>query len=255
MTPTFTKHLQATLAGQRTHAIINADCMAVGHRLPENVFGLTLCDPPFGMSYRGWSNSQKAIANDDLPFIWWLKHAHRATKPGGALICFCNWKTQEDWRNAIRIAGWSIRSHVLWDKGQGGMGHTATTFAPRHEVIWFATKGRFRFQNGRPDSVLPVANIPPGKRLHSTEKPQPLLRELIRRTTVAGDVVYDPTMGSGSAGAAAIAEGRGFIGVELDDENYKTASKRIQAAVKGASKTKGKPAGGVRFKRAGGVAA
>jgi len=154
-------------------------------------------------------------------------------KTDAALACFCQWKGQEDFKTAIRLAGFDVRSHVIWDRLNGGMGATHCTFAPRHDVVWFATKGRFRFPNGRPDSVLPHANVPTKRRVHSTQKPHDLMTQLVRKLTPVGGIVYDPCMGSGSTGAAAIAAGYRFIGVELDARNFANAKRRIVAAASG----------------------
>jgi DNA modification methylase len=42
-----------------------------------------------------------------------------------------------------------------------------------------------------------------------------------------GDVVLDFTMGCGSTGVSAKLTGRDFIGIELEEEYYNTAKKRI----------------------------
>ena len=42
-----------------------------------------------------------------------------------------------------------------------------------------------------------------------------------------GDVVLDSTMGSGTTGVAALNSNRNFIGIELDNDYFETASKRI----------------------------
>lgn len=146
-------------------------------------------------------------------------------------------------RLGIRLAGFNVRSQVIWDRRNGGMGATHTTFAPRHDVIWFATKGRFAFPNGRPDSVLSFSNVAASKRLHSTQKPDDLMRELVRRLTPAGGIVFDPCMGSGSTGAAAVALGHRFIGVELDDHNFKVAQRRLRDA----ARFKAKPAAPIHY--------
>lgn len=39
-----------------------------------------------------------------------------------------------------------------------------------------------------------------------------------------------PKMGSGSTGVACVQEGRNFIGIELGDQYFETATKRIQEA-------------------------
>ena len=45
-----------------------------------------------------------------------------------------------------------------------------------------------------------------------------------------GGTVLDAFMGSGSTGVAAVKTGRSFIGMELSDQYFDTATKRIQEA-------------------------
>lgn len=46
--------------------------------------------------------------------------------------------------------------------------------------------------------------------------------------TKPGDLVFDPFMGSGSTGVACRRLGRGFIGVELDNDYYNIALARLE---------------------------
>jgi DNA modification methylase len=66
-----------------------------------------------------------------------------------------------------------------------------------------------------------------GKRNHQTEKPQDILEFILKYWTDEGDVVLDPTMGSGSTGVACKKLGRSFIGMELTDKYFGVAKKRI----------------------------
>lgn len=45
-----------------------------------------------------------------------------------------------------------------------------------------------------------------------------------------GGTVIDCFMGSGSTGVACVQEGRNFIGIELGEEYFDVATKRIQEA-------------------------
>lgn len=67
-----------------------------------------------------------------------------------------------------------------------------------------------------------------GKRNHQTEKPQDILEFILKYWTDEGDVVLDPTMGSGSTGVACKKMGRSFIGIELTDKYFGVANKRIR---------------------------
>lgn len=63
---------------------------------------------------------------------------------------------------------------------------------------------------------------------HPTQKPVALLEYLIKTYTNEGDTVLDFTMGSGSTGVAANNLNRKFIGIELNEEYFEIAKKRIE---------------------------
>ena len=63
--------------------------------------------------------------------------------------------------------------------------------------------------------------------LHPTQKPVALMEYLIRTYTNAGETVLDFTMGSGTTGVACKNLGRKFIGIEMDEDYFKVAEKRI----------------------------
>jgi site-specific DNA-methyltransferase (adenine-specific) len=68
---------------------------------------------------------------------------------------------------------------------------------------------------------------PPARNPHPTVKPLDLMRWLVRLGCPPGGVVLDPTCGSGSTGAAALLEGRRFVGIELDPFFMEVAAARI----------------------------
>jgi len=75
-----------------------------------------------------------------------------------------------------------------------------------------------------PNSMLEIKSTR-GK--HSTEKPVALMEWVLKYYSKEGDVVLDPTMGSGSTGVACKNMNREFIGFEMDGEIYDTAIERI----------------------------
>jgi DNA modification methylase len=54
------------------------------------------------------------------------------------------------------------------------------------------------------------------------------MRYLVRLVTPPGGVVFDPFTGSGTTGCAAVLEGFGFVGSELDPEYVEIAKARIE---------------------------
>ena len=76
-----------------------------------------------------------------------------------------------------------------------------------------------------PNSILEIKSTR-GK--HSTEKPVELISWILKYYSKEGDVVLDPTMGSGSAGVAAKQMNRDFVGFEKDEEIYNSAVQRLE---------------------------
>lgn len=64
--------------------------------------------------------------------------------------------------------------------------------------------------------------------IHPTVKPIKLMQYLCRMITPMNGIVLDPFMGSGSTGVAAVKEGFGFIGVELNEDYFRIAKTRIE---------------------------
>lgn len=69
------------------------------------------------------------------------------------------------------------------------------------------------------------------EKLHPTEKPVELMKELITVHSKAGDVVLDPFMGSGTTGVACKSLNRDFIGMEIDEKYYNIAKDRLNGFV------------------------
>ena len=65
---------------------------------------------------------------------------------------------------------------------------------------------------------------------HPTVKPLALMRWLVRLVTPPGGTVFDPFMGSGTTGAAAVCEGFNFVGSDLTPWAFTIAEARIRWA-------------------------
>jgi len=109
------------------------------------------------------------------------------------------------------------------------MGDLQGSYAPKHEFVIFAHKGR-RILNGfRYADIIKAKRT--GNEYHPTEKPVDLLALFIKASSDVGEIVLDPFMGSGSTGVACIKTGRKFIGIELNQNYFSTAVKRINGDV------------------------
>ena len=78
-----------------------------------------------------------------------------------------------------------------------------------------------------PRNVIMFSTDKQKSKIHPTQKPAALMEYLIKTYTKEGETVLDFTMGSGSTGVAAKNLNRNFIGIEMDDNYFEIAKKRI----------------------------
>lgn len=109
------------------------------------------------------------------------------------------------------------------------MGDLKSSFAPMHDTIWFATKGKFQFPGKRPKSVIRSQRVAGDKLTHPNEKPVDLMEQLISAITSPGGIVLDPFAGSGTALVAAKKLGFQYVGIEREKEYCEIAEKRLEA--------------------------
>jgi site-specific DNA-methyltransferase (adenine-specific) len=216
-------------------AVINADCLTVLRQMEPDSVDMVITDPPYGVNYQSTraakENRKGKISNDKSPFIWWIYDAYRVLREGG-LLCFSRWDVQQVFMDALKIAGFAIKSVLIWDRMHHGMGDLKGSFAPRYDTCIFATKGRYILPGGRPADVIQCQRLNGVELVHPNEKPVALLRQLIESTTAPGALILDPFAGSGSTLVAAALTGRQYIGVEIDTEYHKIAQTRARDALK-----------------------
>lgn len=66
---------------------------------------------------------------------------------------------------------------------------------------------------------------------HPWPKPYKLIEKLVRHWSDPGEVVLDPFMGSGTTGVACRQLDRKFIGIEINEEYFEIARKRLEMPV------------------------
>lgn len=83
------------------------------------------------------------------------------------------------------------------------------------------------YERGR-TVYLTNTNVRDAKRYgHPTPKREDIISNLILNSSNEGDTVLDPFMGSGTVPAMAKRLGRGYVGIELNEGYFRTASKRV----------------------------
>ena len=70
----------------------------------------------------------------------------------------------------------------------------------------------------------------PAKRIHVTEKPLQLMRDIVH-ICVPGGRILDPFAGAGTTILAAVQEGYEAVGVEVTDAYYRLGGDRVRTAL------------------------
>ena len=123
----------------------------------------------------------------------------------------------------FRQAGFQFHNLLVWDKGNATPNNW---YMKNFEPILFFRKGAaFPINNRSAQAALSHPN--PRNKLHPTEKPETLMRELIQNSSQPGQVVLDPFMGSGSTLEAAYKSKRQAIGIDIDEKYCQIAAERL----------------------------
>ena len=157
-----------------------------------------------------------------------MPSVYRVLKPSGHFYAFCNDKNVRELLNVASDVGFRQSNILVWVKNNA----TPNRYYMKNcEFILFLYKGRAKPINNMGDKTVIKANNIYGKnKLHPTQKPVEILEKLILNSTMPGNTVLDPFMGSGSTGVACVNTGRSLIGMELDECYFKIASERIETA-------------------------
>lgn len=234
------------------YKLYNGDCLEVMDKLIEEgvVVDCIITDPPYGTTACKWDTV--------IPFEDMWSRLNKLIKPNGAIVLFGS----EPFSSALRMS--NIKNYKydwIWNKKKGGnimnlkyqpykIHETISVFnkhsyypimeTQKERVSKTYSKGEAngiknygdvrKYNKKYPKSIIECSNANQKGKVHPTQKPVSLLEYLIKTYTNENEVVLDFTMGSGSTGAACMNTGRKFIGIELDNNYFDIASKRIEEA-------------------------
>ncbi len=148
-------------------------------------------------------------------------------------IYFCQAEAVAAWRDAIEANGGKYKRPCIWVKPDSSPQFNGQMPAMGYEnfVCEWAGQGHSRWNAGGKRGVYThLTNQPDRDGRHPTEKPIPLMMEILADFTNHGDLICDPFMGSGTTLVAAAKMGRNAIGIELSQEYFDVACRRVEAA-------------------------
>ncbi|MBQ8654072.1 MAG: site-specific DNA-methyltransferase, partial [Clostridia bacterium] len=101
-------------------------------------------------------------------------------------------------------------------------------FRQQAEFIVWASNGDLPLDRGVPclPGVFRASNVQGQERIHQTQKPLEIMRQIIKITTPGGRIL-DPFAGSGSTLAAAQLEGFDAVGIEVHAAIAAAAGRRL----------------------------
>lgn len=211
--------------------LLQGDCLELILDIPDNSVDLIVTDPPYCIGTT--SNGQKGNYSDNnliRPFFDLLfKQYERVLKPTGAVYINTDWRTYP-FLYPILQKYFDVRNLIVWDYEWIKAG---AHYRFSHEFIIYCImpecKRKFSASERDVWRIKPI-NFTSKNKLHNAQKPIELCEKAIFNSSCEGDVVLDTFMGSGTTGIACINTNRKFIGMELDENCFNVAKRRIEEA-------------------------
>lgn len=215
--------------------------------LSEGSIDLILTDPPYNLSPYSTGNIKMSwrkdfnndVADWDRGFdpAAWRDEFLRVLKPTGNLFAFTSYNMLGRW-HAVFDPLFDTFQFMVWHKTNPPPKLRRAGFLNSCELIICAwNKGHtWNFTKQSEMHNFIEAPLCMGKeRLkeprHPTQKPLRVLRRLVELASEPDDIVLDPFMGVGSSGVAALELNRRFIGIEIQEDYFHAAKKRLATTI------------------------
>jgi DNA modification methylase len=248
----------------KVNTIIHGDCIEELKKLPNNSIDLIFADPPYNMQLKNALYRPNNTKVDGVDDEWdkfssfneydefcaaWLSECRRILKDSGSIWVIGSYHNIFRAGNIMLNLGFWILNDVTWYKTNPMPNFLGTRFTNATETLLWCSKGeqykKYTFNynimkkyNGdkQMTSVWQIGLCigeerlkgDDGKKAHSTQKPEELLKRVILSTTKQGDIVLDPFFGTGTTGAVAKKLKRQYIGIEKESEYVSLAKNRIK---------------------------
>ena len=212
--------------------IYHCDCRELIPSLPD--IDLVLTDPPYSdVTHEGARTG--SIFDELVDFspvsAEFLRDVYSSLSPKlkSWLVAFMDWRhiasLEREPPNGLRFVRFGI-----WHKPNGAPQFTGDRPGQGWEGIGiFHREGGKMSWNGGGRHAVFIHNKINGS--HPTEKPLPLVSELMSLFSNPGDLIFDPFMGSGTTLRAAKNLGRRAIGCEINEAYCEVAARKLQQEV------------------------
>ena len=231
--------------------LYHGDALQVLKDIPDNSVDLLLTDPPYNISQK--HNKKLKIRRKPIKLNFgdwdffseedfykftsdWFGEAVKKLKPNGSVVVFFSMERIGYFTipiNGLFVKnGIKFKTIVVWHKNNPVPQFFKNGFISSNELIVVGTKGTSIIKNYLGHTQMQnffTTNVTSNYKVtdHPTEKPESLVRWLIRILTNKDDVILDPFLGSGTTMVSALKEGRSCIGIEKDEKYINTIKKRM----------------------------
>lgn len=238
--------------------LYNADCLEKMKEIPAKSIDMILCDLPYGVTRCKWDREI------DLKRLW--EQYERIIKDNGVICLFAQTKffyeliksNEKLFRydlvwDKVLVTGFlnanrqPLRRHeqiaVFYKKqpkynpqmeigkplhGNGKITSNNIKNSNVYGKFYMLPDIRKGSTEKYPTSILRFSKLHSAQMIYPTEKPIELLEYLIRTYTDENDLVLDNCMGSGTTGIACKNTNRNFIGIEINEDAFEIAKKRLE---------------------------
>lgn len=215
--------------------ILNGDCLEVLKEVENGSVDLVITDPPYEVDTVGGGLAKKRDFYNEIQFM-----SDGFSQEILDLICkkmkriniyiFCS-KKQLSWLIEYfenKGCNWDL---LTWHKTNPAP-FCNNKYLNDTEFIFFAReKGVKVYGDYHSKKTYFVQSInKKDKKLygHPTVKPLNIIEMIIANSSLEGDLILDPFMGTGTTGVACKNTNRNFIGVEIDSKYFNVAKGRLE---------------------------
>src|SRR6266702_6812916 len=248
---------------------INQDIFDVLPLLPDQCVDLLFIDPPYNItkSFNSTVFRKRGLEDYASWFASFIVQFTRLLKPTASIYVCSDWRSSSAIHYTLERY-FIVRNRITWEreKGRGAV----TNWKNCSEDIWYCTVSDnytfnvdavklkrkvlapYKDTNGKPkdweedatgafrvtypsniwtDITVPFWSMSENTD-HPTQKPEKLLAKIILASSLPGQLVLDPFLGSGTTSVVAKKLARAYAGVEIDEMYSCLAEKRLDLAEK-----------------------
>ncbi len=247
--------------------VFDQDLFEVLPFLPTQFIDLLFLDPPYNLTKSFNGRVFKELSLDD--YAEWLDNLLAKLvpllKPTASIYICGDWRSSAP-IHYVASRYFQVHNRITWEreKGRGAK----TNWKNCSEDIWFCTLSDdyifnveavklkrkvvapYKDENRQPkdweqteagdfrlthpsnlwtDITVPFWSMPENTD-HPTQKPEKLLAKIVLASSLPGQVIFDPFLGSGTTAVVSQKLDRHFVGIEIDETYCCLAAKRLELA-------------------------